>query len=75
LGRKFGSCQEKIWGDPSVCGFQNLNRASEKDNYPVPPMEKLLQTMSGSEIFSLLDGFSGYNQVLVSEEDRLKTTF
>jgi hypothetical protein len=55
--------------------FRNLNRASEKDNYPVPPMEQLLQTMSGSEIFSLLDGFSGYNQVLVSEEDRLKTTF
>ena len=24
---------------------------------------------------SLLDGFSGYNQVLVAEEDRLKTTF
>jgi hypothetical protein len=31
--------------------------------------------VSGSDIFSLLDGFSGYNQVLVSEEDRLKTTF
>jgi hypothetical protein len=31
--------------------------------------------MSGSNIFSLLDGFSGYNQVLVSEEDHLKTTF
>ena len=31
--------------------------------------------MSGSEIFSWLDDFLGYNQVLVSEEDRLKTTF
>ena len=29
----------------------------------------------GSELFSLLDGFSDYNQVLVVEEDRLKTTF
>jgi hypothetical protein len=38
-------------------------------------MEQLLQTISRSDIFSLLDGFSGYNQVLVSEEDRLKTTF
>jgi hypothetical protein len=63
-------------GEIRLCvDFWNLNRASEKDNYLVPPMEKLLQTMSGSEIFSLLDGFSGYNQVLVSEEDRLKTTF
>ena len=31
--------------------------------------------VSGSELFSLLDGFFGYNQVLVVEEDRLKTTF
>jgi hypothetical protein len=38
-------------------------------------MEQLLQIVFGSEMFSLLDGFSGYNQVLVSEEDRLKTTF
>ena len=55
--------------------FRNLNRASDKDNYPVPPMEQLLQMVSGYERFSLLDGFSGYNQVLVAEEDRLKTTF
>jgi hypothetical protein len=46
--------------------FRNLNRASKKDNYQVPPMDKLLQTMSGSEIFSLLDDFSCYNEVLVS---------
>ena len=34
-----------------------------------------MQQVSGSEIFSLLDGFSGYNQVLVSKADQLKTTF
>ena len=38
-------------------------------------MEQILQIVSSSELFSLLDGFSGYNQVLVVEEDRLKTTF
>ena len=31
--------------------------------------------VSGFELFSLLDRFFGYNQVLVVEEDRLKTTF
>jgi hypothetical protein len=62
-------------GEICLCvDFRNLNRASEKDNCPVPPMEKLLETMSGSKIFSLLDGFSGYNQFLVSEEDHFKTT-
>jgi hypothetical protein len=60
----------KTSGEIRLCvDFQNLNRASKKDNYPVSPMEQLLQTVSGSEIFSLLDDFSGYNQVLVSEED------
>jgi hypothetical protein len=63
-------------GEIHLCvDFRNLNRASKKDNYPVPPMEQLLQIVSSSEIFSLLDGFSRYNQVLVSEDDRLKTTF
>ena len=38
-------------------------------------MEKILQQVSGSEMFSLLDGFSGYNQVLESKTDQLKTTF
>ena len=38
-------------------------------------MEQILQMVSGSKLFSLLDAFFGYNQVLVAEEDRLKTTF
>jgi hypothetical protein len=52
----------KKFGEIHLCvDFRNLNRASKKDNYLVPPMELLLQTMSGAEIFSMLDGFSGYN--------------
>ena len=67
---------QKKSGEIILCvDFRNLNRASDKDNYPVPPMECILQMVSGSELFSLLDRFSGYNQVLVAEEDRLKTTF
>ena len=38
-------------------------------------MEQILQMVSGSELFSLLDGFSGYNQALVAEQDMLKTMF
>ena len=55
--------------------FRSLIKSSEKYNYPVPPMEQILQKVSGSEILSLLDGFSGYNQILVSPDDQLKTTF
>jgi hypothetical protein len=38
-------------------------------------MEMLLQQVIGFALMSMLDGFSGYNQVLVAEEDRPKTTF
>ena len=49
--------------------FRDLSRASLKDHHPLPSMEQILQCVSGSERFSLLDGYSGYNQVLVKEED------
>lgn len=38
-------------------------------------METLLQRITGSGMMYMLDGFSGYNQVLVSKEDQHKTTF
>ena len=63
-------------GDIIICiDFQNLNRASLKDNYPVPSMEQFLQSVCGSTMLYLLDGFSRYNQVLVTKEDRLKMKF
>ena len=47
--------------------FQNLNLAYEKDNYPLPNMENLLQRVIGSVMMCMLDGFSLYNQVMVKK--------
>jgi hypothetical protein len=55
--------------------FRNLNQASIKENYSLPNMEYILQRVTGEEMMSMLDGFSGYNQVLVKEDDQLKTAF
>jgi hypothetical protein len=55
--------------------FRNLNLACIKDNYPIPNTKTLLQRVSSSKIMSMLDGFSGYNQVLVKKENHNKTTF
>lgn len=55
--------------------FQNLNKTCQKDNFPIPLMEQILQAVEGSELMSFLDGFSRYNQVLVHLDDQLKTTF
>jgi hypothetical protein len=55
--------------------FRNLNQLSLKDNYPLPNMEHLLQRVTGAGMMSMLDGFLGYNQVLLRREDQLKTAF
>ena len=50
----------KNLGDIIICiDFRNLNRAILKDNYPVPVMEQILQSVYGYDMLSLLDGFSG----------------
>ena len=55
--------------------FRNLNIASLKDNYPLPKMDHILERVVGATRISMLDGFSGYNQVLVDPKDQEKTTF
>jgi hypothetical protein len=55
--------------------FRDLNKASLKENYPLPNMESLLQQVTGSKLKSMLDGFSSYNQILVPEEDQYKIAF
>ena len=69
------STRKKI-GEIRLClDFRNLNKASLKDNYPLPKMDHVLQRVVGSKRISLLDGFSGYNQILVHPDDQLKTAF
>jgi len=55
--------------------FRNLNKVSLKDNYPLLKMDHILQRVVGASCMSLLDGYSGYNQILVHEDDRNKTAF
>ena len=54
--------------------FRNLNLASQKDNYPLHSLDKVLQIVNGSKMMSFLDGYLGYNQVMVDKET-LKTMF
>jgi hypothetical protein len=63
-------------GEIRLCvDFRNLNRSSRKDNYPLPNMEHILQRVTGASRMSMIDGFSGYNQISVMPEDREKTSF
>jgi hypothetical protein len=48
---------------------------SLKDHYPHPKMENILKKVVGSQRMSMLDGFSGYNQIMVHSDDREKMAF
>lgn len=66
----------KMNGDIRLCiEFCALNKASVKDNFHFPNMELILQPVVGSQMISLLEGFSGYNNIKVKNSDRYKTTF
>ena len=66
----------KKTGEIRLCvDLRNLNQVSLKDNYPLPKMDHILQRVVGASRISLLDGFSGFNQILVHPDDQDKTTF
>lgn len=66
----------KKTGEIRLCiDFRNLNKVSLKDNYPLPKMDHILQQVVGASRMSLLDSYSGYNQISVHEDDRDKTAF
>ncbi|KAL0561096.1 hypothetical protein IC582_001514 [Cucumis melo] len=55
--------------------YRDLNRASLKDNFPLPHIDVLVDNTAGFSTFSFMDGFSGCNQIKMAPEDQEKTTF
>ena len=55
--------------------YRELNKATQKDRFPLPFLDQVLDTLAGKKFFSFLDGFSGYYQIQISPEDQDKTTF
>ena len=55
--------------------YRDLNRASPKDDFPLPHIDTLVDNSATSSLCSFMDGFSGYNQIKMAPEDMEKTTF
>jgi len=55
--------------------YRDLNRASPKDNFPLPHINVLIDNTTNFALFSFMDGFSGYNQIKMAPEDMEKITF
>ena len=55
--------------------FRDLNKASPKDNFPLPHIDVLVDNTAGHTLLSFMDGFLGYNQIKMAPEDMEKTSF
>lgn len=63
-------------GNLRVCiDFRDVNNATPKDEYCMPVAEMLIDSAAGYEYLSMLDGYSGYNQIFIAGEDVPKTKF
>ena len=56
-------------GKIRVCiDYRKLNVATVIDAFPLPFTDGVLDAVAGHEVYSFLDGFSSYNQILQNGE-------
>jgi hypothetical protein len=55
--------------------YRDINQSCPKDNFPIPFIGQIIDDCAGSEIFSLMDSFFGYNQINIFPTDQHKIDF
>ena len=63
-------------GKLRVCvDFRDLNVATPKDMYLMPIVDMLVDSTTNNELLSFMNGFSGYNLMLIAIDDISKAAF
>ena len=63
-------------GSSRLCvDYRQLNKMTIKNKYLLPRIDDLMDQLHGSAVFSKIDMRSGYQQILVKEDDVQKTAF
>ena len=55
--------------------FTDLKKACPKDSFPLPRIDQLVDSTAGHKLLTFIDVFSGYNQIMMNEDDQEKMTF
>ena len=59
-----------------VCvNFRDFNKDNAKNDFPLSHIHMLVNSTVGHSLLSFMDGFLGYNQILMALEDMEKTVF
>ena len=67
---------KKKSGKWQVCvDFTDLNKAYPKDPFPMPQIDRLVDSTVGHPRMSFLDAFQGYHQIPLAAEDQEKKAF
>jgi len=61
---------KKDGGKRMVMDYHKLNRQMVKNNYPLPLITDLVDTMGSKRVFTKMDLRWGYNNVQVKERDK-----
>jgi hypothetical protein len=56
-------------------GYTSLNKACPKDEYPLPRIYQIVDSMANSELLLFLDAYSVYHQIRFATDDEEKTSF
>ncbi|GKB73517.1 putative reverse transcriptase domain-containing protein [Tanacetum coccineum] len=68
-------CQEEGWIIRMCIDYQELNKLTVKNRYPLPRINDLFDQIQGSSVYSKIDLRSGYHQLRVRENYIPKTAF
>ena len=49
--------------------YRKLNVQTEKDNFPMPFMDQMLERLVWKQWYYFIDGHSGYKQISIALED------
>ncbi|MCO5570179.1 hypothetical protein L7F22_023897 [Adiantum nelumboides] len=59
-----------------VCvDYKPLNATTKRDHFPLLFQDEILNEVARHERYTVCDGYSGYYQIRIAEEDQHKTTF